>query len=167
MTIKEFHDNIDLMNPSSDGRYFSPEQIDSAINIAVMDLYNQEYKNFEESQRISDNMSDFKAVDIATVTTGACGLPPDLAYITSLMATVINGATVTRRVELIGDQFINDILESTAFGPDEDNVYARRNGSGLQIRPFSVTEITISYLRLPVPAKYAYTYSSNGFNTIY
>ncbi len=60
MTIREFHDALDILENRGQGRHFSPEDKDLQINNALVDLWNQEVKKFELTQIISDTLGFYK-----------------------------------------------------------------------------------------------------------
>lgn len=167
MTIQELHSDIRLMLPESDGRYFSPEDIDSFIHMAVTDLFNAEYKVFEESQRITELMSFFHSVSARPIAAGVGTVPADLFYITNLFCSKIGAVAVERDVDLITQQFSNSSFHSEAFGPDENHIFVQRINTGLKVRPLSVTEVTVAYLRKPNKAKFGYNTSLDGFSFVY
>ena len=167
MTIEEFHSNIRLMIPEGDGRYFSPANIDSFIHMAVIDLFNTEYKVYEESQRITEWMAYFHSVSARPVSNGAATVPSDLFYITNLYCSKIGTSVVERDVDLITQQFSNSSFNSTAFGPDENHIFVQRLNAGFKVRPLTVTEITMTYLRRPNKAKFGYNTSVDGFSWVY
>ena len=74
--IERLHANIRLLIPESDGRYFSPGELDRVINLSILDIFNQHFKVYEESQRITDLLSRYKITTPVVVSGGVAVLPP-------------------------------------------------------------------------------------------
>lgn len=167
MTIKDLHDNLRLMIPEGDGRYFAPANLDNFIHLAVMDLFNQDYKIFEESQRITETLAFFRASSAIPIAASVGSLPSNLMFISKLLCTKIGSVVVERGATLITNQFANDLFISEAFGPTENDIYIERIAGAIQVRPATVTEITVTYLRKPTKAVFGYTTSIDGFSKVY
>lgn len=156
-TIEQMHSDIRMLVPESDGRYFSPEEIDSAVNASILDLFNQQYKIFEESQRITDQMSRFKITSTVPVSVGIGPLPTGLIYTLNITASKVSGVVVTKKVRIVQEQFISQYIDSEAFAPDDSNIIARVLGTNIQVYPSNVTEIRVTHFRIPAKAKFNYT----------
>lgn len=156
-SIERAHYDINVLLPSSDGRYFSPEEIDSAIYFAIVDLFNQQYKAYGETQRISDALARFKTTIAITMTAGEAALPSAHVYTLSVYGTKVGGSPMIKRCRIVEEQFIAQYIDSEAFAPSEDNVIARLVGTTIQVYPNTITEIGMTYLRKPNPPKYAYS----------
>lgn len=164
ISVQQMHADIRLLIPESDGRYFSPEEIDSSINMGVLDLFNQQYKIFEEVQRITDQMARYKTSAVIPVSPGSGIMspgigttPPDLIYTLNIFATKISTTDVVKKVRLTQEKFIPSYVDSEAFAPSTDNIIARYMGASIQIFPNSISEITVAYLRTPIKCKFNYT----------
>lgn len=156
-SIERAHIDLNMMLPSSDSRYFSPEELDSAINLAVMDLFNQQYKSFGETMRISDALARFKTIASIPLVAGIGPLPTGHVYTLSVYGTKLGTEVVTKRCRVVEEQFIAQYIDSEAFAPNENNVIARLVGSNIHVYPNTITEVGMTYLRVPVPAKFSYT----------
>jgi len=158
-SIQRAHFDINTLLPSSDSRYFSPEEIDSAINSAVLELFNQQYKVFGETQRISDELARFKTLSPITLAAGIGPLPDTHLYTLSVYVTKIGATTITKRLRIVEEQFIAQYIDSEAFAPDEDNAIARLVGQNIHAYPQTITEIGMTYFRKPNLCKFAYIYT--------
>lgn len=158
-SIQRAHYDLNLLLPSSDNRYFTPEEIDSAINMAITDLFNQQYKAFGETQRVSDQLARFKTTTAVPVSAGIAVAPENLIYTLNIFGSKIGTTDVLKKVRIVEEQFISQYIDSEAFAPDEDNVLARLLGPNIQIYPTTITEIRVTYFRKPNLAKFAYTLS--------
>lgn len=167
MTIQELHSNIRLMVPEMDGRYFSSADLDNFIHLSVTDLFEVERKAFEESQKITETMAFFRGNTPIAISAGVGTLPSDLVYISNLMCTKIGANAVQRDVTLATEQFLNNLIISESFGPTETDILVERIAGALKVLPLTVTELTITYLRRPVKAKFGYTTSIDGFSKVY
>ena len=158
-SIQKAHYDINLLLPSSDNRYFSPEEIDSAINMAITDLFNQQYKAFGETLRISDQLARFKTTTTIPVSGGIASVPSAHIYTLNIIGTKLGTTSVLKKVRIVEEQFISQYIDSEAFAPTENDVIARFLGSDVQIYPVTITEIRMTYFRKPIMAKFAYTYT--------
>jgi len=126
-SIERAHFDINTLLPSSDSRYFNPEEIDSAIYFAIIDLFNQQYKVFGETQRISDDLARFKTGTTIPLVAGVGPMPQGHVYTLSVYVTKIGATNIVKRCRIIEEQFISQYVDSEAFAPDENNVIARTN----------------------------------------
>jgi hypothetical protein len=156
-SIQRAHFEINTLLPSSDSRYFSPEEIDSAVNSAVLDLFNQQYKVFGETQRISDDLARFKTLSPIDLAAGIGPLPEGHVYTLSIYVTKIGTQDIIKRCRIVEEQFIAQYIDSEAFGPSEDNVIARLVGDNVRVYPETVSQIGMTFFRKPLAAKFAYT----------
>jgi len=164
MTIQEFHDTIrTLMNPGQ-GTFFNPEEIDRCLLLAINNLFTQQFKHFEETQQITDELGFFKADNAnspALVTGGYCNIPDDCYYITNLEAVMSDNSVVF--LDLITDGAWTRRKNSSGFPPSKDYPICRKTGSRLQVLPvvssgvIGVAKVNIFYLRKPATPKYNYT----------
>ncbi len=156
-SIEKAHYDINTLLPSSDSRYFSPEEVDSAIYSAMIALFNQQYKAFGETQRISDDLARFKTTTPIPLSSGVGPMPSGHVYTLSVYGTKLGAQSVIKRCRIVEEQFIAQYIDSEAFAPTEDNVIARLVGSNIEVYPNTITELGMTYLRKPNPPKYAYT----------
>ena len=156
-SIERAHYDLKMLLPSSDSRYFSPEELDSAINMAVMDLFNMQYKAYGETQRISDDLATFKTITPITLAAGVGSMPEGHLYTISVYVTKIGLNSVIKRLRIVEEQFIAQYIDSEAFGPTEDNCICRLIGNTIHAYPETITEIGMTYFRKPNDCKYAYT----------
>ena len=158
-SIERAHYDINLLLPSSDNRYFTPEEVDSAISMAITDLFNQQYKVFGETLRISDQLARFKTTSTIVVSGGIAVVPTAHIYTLNIVGTKLGTTAVTKKVRIVEEQFISQYIDSEAFAPTENDVIARFLGANVQIYPVTITEIRMTYFRKPINAKFAYTYT--------
>jgi len=156
-SIERAHYDLKMLLPSSDSRYFSPEELDSAINMAIMDLFNMQYKAFGETQRISDDLATFKTITPIPLAAGIGALPASHLYTLSVYVTKIGSTPIIKRLRIVEEQFIAQYIDSEAFAPSEDNCICRLIGDNIHVYPNTVTEIGITYFRKPNTCKFAYT----------
>jgi hypothetical protein len=156
-SIERAHYDLKMLLPSSDSRYFSPEELDAAINLAVTDLFNMQYKAFGETQRISDDLSQFKVIAPIPLAAGIGPLPANHLYTLSVYVTKIGTVSIIKRLRIVEEQFIAQYIDSEAFAPTEDFCICRLIGTNIHVYPETVTEIGITYFRRPSTCKFAYT----------
>ena len=156
-SIERAHYDLNMMLPSSDSRYYSPEELDSAINRAVLDLFNMQYKSFGETQRISNDLARFKTITPIPLAAGVGALPAGHLYTLSVYVTKIGATPVIKRLRIVEEQFIAQYIDSEAFAPSEENCICRLIGQTIHAYPETITEIGMTYLRKPIDAKFGYT----------
>jgi hypothetical protein len=159
MDINQAHIDINTLLPSNDSRYFDPTEIDNAINWAVLDLFNQQYKSFGETQRISDALDRYKVTTPVVITGGVGTNPPANIHTLNVVASKLGTTVVLRKTKIVEEQFLAQYLDSEAFGPDETHVVIRFVGNSIQVYPNTFTEIRVTYFRKPILAKWAFTYT--------
>jgi hypothetical protein len=168
MTIDQMHDNIrDLINPGQ-GRYFDPPTIDSAINMAVLDRFKEEYTRFEETQEITDTLGFFKSDPTPlSLTSGIATLPSDFVHLTDIEA-VINDGSVSP-ISIVNDASWSLKKDSAGFPPTALYPVGRQSQKKIQVLPLpasgvhGVASIVIYYIRKPLDALYNYTIVDGGY----
>ncbi len=119
MFIEDLHDFINLLKNQGQARYYSPEDIDLALNRAQLDLFREYYKLFEDTQEISDSLMPFKKSFIYNVPADSQSLPSDYAHLT-YASTVIDGQEYPARIAKDNEWNARELSDlQQAFG---DNV---------------------------------------------
>jgi hypothetical protein len=165
MDVGRMHYDINTLLPSNDSRFFSPEEIDAAINFAVLNLFNQQFKAFGETQRVSDALDRFKVTTPVPLvglpgTTAAVGVnPPNNIHTLNVLGSKLGTMPVQRKGKIVEEQFLAQYIDSEAFAPDENHVVFRFVGPNIQVYPNTFTEIRVTHFRKPIDCKWAYTYT--------
>lgn len=159
MTINEFHQRIITLKRQGQGGYHTREEIDRWLNDASNDKYNEEKRLFERDGYISDNLGNFKTSDVRALTAGFGALPTDYDYRTN--ASTTSGLKV--EIVPIGEwiERINDPIDV----PSATRPICLLSDE-IEVRPTSLSAITLYYLKRPATMVFGYTTDAEG-NTIY
>lgn len=171
MTVEEFHIDIRTTLNEGQGRYFSPLQIDSAINKGILDHFKDEYRMFEETQEITDTLGFFKSYSQQTVASGQVTIPADFHHITELEA-VLSDNTV-KPLTLIKDGEWARKKDSKGFPANALYPVGRQNSNKIDVLPLTATgivgvsKVNIYYLRKPAVAKFNFTEAGGNYGFVY
>lgn len=157
------------------GRYFTPIQIDSAINKGVMDHFKDEYKIFEDTQEVTDTLGFFKAYSQVTVSAGQVTIPDNFHHLTNTEA-VLSDASVKPLVLVRDGEWANK-KNSKGFPATALYPVGRQNGNKIDVLPLvpslspgdivGVVKVNLYYLRKPAVAKFNFTEAPNNYGFVY
>ena len=88
MFIETLVDFINLLKNQGQARYFSPEDIIASFNRSQLDSFRQYYKQFEDTQEISDSLMPFKVDKTYGTPALVNPLPNEYAHITQFNAVI-------------------------------------------------------------------------------
>lgn len=88
MFIETLVDFINLLKNQGQARYFNPEDIMASFNRAQLDLFREYYKQFEDTQEISDSLMPFKVDKTYATPAEVNPLPDEYAHITQFNAII-------------------------------------------------------------------------------
>lgn len=165
MLIQEYHDRINLLLDKEQGGYFNPGQIDTAINmagIALFNSYNNVYGNNTDSV---EALSVFKVIDTqATDENGKLTTQKPCQRMLSLTTAATDGTGIYRRpVKFVNDDELASRLSSQTKPVNIDHPVALATGNGTyQMYPKIAMSVQAIYLTTPQKAKYAYVTNSEG-----
>lgn len=156
MTIEEFHIDVRRSLNPGQGRYFTPLEIDSAINKSILDHFKDDYKRYEETQEITDTLGFFKKFIQIDVVSGSITFPDDFIH-TSEIEAVLSDSSTRPFVE-IKDSSWSRRKNSKGFGPTPLFPMCRQYENKMEVLPISgpvvVSKVNLWYLRRPAVAKY-------------
>jgi len=156
MTIKQLHDLIKLLKSESQSNFFTPEDIDSALNAASDDKFAEEKKLLEQTSIISDNLRNFKTSASVTISAGVGSLPADYSY--RLAASASNDSI---EIDIVPEhewiQRRNDPIDV----PSTTNPIMTIR-SNIEVYP-DMTPIKLYYIKRPATMVFGYTLSSEDF----
>lgn len=152
-TAKEIHDFMRTQINKGQGRYFTPEQLDTAWNNASLDKFNQEKRRFEVSGNITSSLRNFKKDEDVSLTTGSGDLPSDYDYITNVSA---NGVPV----DILTEGEWVDALVDELEPPTEDYPICNIRKK-IEVAPSSIAEVKVYYLSKPKKMVFGYNLVSN------
>ena len=104
MFIETLVDFINLLKNQGQARYFNPEDIIASFNRAQLDLFREYYKQFEDTQEISDSLMPFKVDKTYATPAEINPLPTDYAHITQFNAVI---GTQEFPGRIVGDELWN------------------------------------------------------------
>jgi hypothetical protein len=165
MFVQKLYDEIRLYINQGQSQYFSPEEVIVALNRAQIDKYRKEFSQFEETQKVTDAMRNFKKTfDLSHTVEKLFLLPPDYFNITNISALTPDPASTQQNplpeLEHSGKIYTDgewlDALESELLPPEVEHLKARIITGHIQVLPLTVTKIRLYYLKKPVDAVYAY-----------
>ncbi len=153
---------------------FSPDQINIAIPEAERELWTELSDMMQLSQGVNniDNryyesttinaaiMDTFKVINTYQIAgTGKLTRPADLRYISSVRHTVYfpDGSSQEVRVYPVTDGQLSARLASTVVPPTKKYPIIAEYDTYYQFYPKDLGRVTLTYLRLPIPAIFGYT----------
>jgi hypothetical protein len=144
------HDMVKLLLNHVQSGYFSPEQIDQALNAASYDKFNEERKRLEDSSIISDSLRNFKTSSSRTVTAGLASLPSDYAH--RLAATASSDLV---KVDIVPESEWAERISDPIDAPSTSYPIMTIR-EAIQVYPH-LTPLKLYYLKRPATIEYAYT----------
>jgi hypothetical protein len=188
MTIKDVHDRIRLILDKSQVGYVSPVEIDHALDMAQIDLFNELYGNarayqpgrsvpplhYGATQKINDALSPFKVkVTLGTADTanGLISLPVTYVHLIGIYKRSYNNAllrNVYKSIKIISEDELANRLDSFIFNPSTSAPVGVLNGKGsIQLFPMNDLDVDVHYLRRPATPVFGYSINSSARTLIY
>ncbi len=172
MTIKETHDWIRFLLDKNKEGYHSHEEIDRALDMAGLDVFNDYFGNpkmhvpisgYGEHQAVNKVLSPFKeALEFTNVDTvdGILALPVDFVQPIAAYTTIYSNTlqrSITRPVQPINEDELVKRLESQMIPVNTSNPIAVYNKDNMQLYPPVPQAGKLFYFRRPAKPHYAYT----------
>lgn len=144
------------------GGWMPPNEVERALNLGSTDKFNEERRMFEKTGHISDNFRMFKKVQVLNLTSGVDDLPANYGYRTNAAVT-----STMKKVDIVPDSEwiarINDPIDP----PTESRPIMSIGEEGkVQVRPTTIPQVSLYYLRRPVDMVIDFTEDGNGDITI-
>lgn len=153
--IAEIHEFVNFLTGKGQTGYFSPEEIDNAVYEASKDLFNDRYAQYEQTQKLSDDLSPFKTDPTPLTLDGNGQVLKPTEY---LYAVAVTSGTTNVKVEIIEEAFVGNELNDPLCGPETGYPICVFYKTYIQFYPISgLTNIKITYLKSPVKPLWAYT----------
>ncbi len=170
MDIKSWHQQIKVKLNSLDKQSFirlQPEVVDIFINSSINDFINTLYKNFEETQEISDKLKPLISIPTSLIIVSKigyylCNLPNDYYYHLSSTAN-ITYKDKTYNVFVIKTQLDDKskILNDPFNKPDENYVVTTFESNNVHVySKYTLKEYILTYLKKPIIVDYKNNISS-------
>lgn len=152
LLIKYIHDLVNFATGKGLTEYHASEDIDNEIYAVEMDIYRSYLDEYARTSKMSSFLSPFETFEELDVTDGVTTKPEDMQVETYAHAQ---------------DGSLIDIVDSAAWSNRlkdpvstvEKQPILKIYGNRVDVRPQTITKITLGYLRLPKRPKYAYTVS--------
>lgn len=165
MTINEMRQRFLVLKREGRSRYYTPEEIDSFLNDASNDKFNEEKRLFELNGFISDNLRNFKTSATITLTAGLGDLPANYDYRTN--AATISGTPALNnlKVEIVPEgEWIERLADPIDVVSATRPICAIREQ--VQVSPSTIASIKLFYLKRPATMVFGYTEDGDG-NPVY
>lgn len=162
MTIDIVHSWINFITNKAQGSYFSPQEIDDALDRAQMKYFNEQYAQYALAQKIQDSLSPFKAIYTFLTSDSPAGLvtaPSTYQYLLGGHIIIVDGAhNRYRSLKVLSEDELGYRLDSqlrpvsltrpvaTIAGPREIQLYPKQPMAG-----------ELFYLRRPLAPVFAFT----------
>lgn len=157
--IDYIHRLIAFLRKSPQGRYFSPEEIDDAVNNAQIKLFNELLFSFEVNQESTDALEVFKTKVLLPLVSGKASLPADYRKAAN-HSLVVGGAEVPAK--LIPDSNWVDAISSEGCPPTDEYPICRIADGEIEFKTTGDDQAYLYYLRYPVDTEWAYTLNADG-----
>lgn len=145
------HEWINLICNKLQIDFFPPAQIDTAVNLAQNLIFENLYRMYESSQEISDSLIPFLVNDFAlTLTNGEGNKPSEYIHKASITA---NGYPV----DVLEQMFKGYKEHDPICPPTADFPICYVLPTKLKFVPSTVTNVKLSYLKVPTIPYYAFT----------
>jgi hypothetical protein len=185
MNIKDVHDRIRLLLDKSQVGFVSPSEIDHALDMAQLDLFNELYGNARQyqpgrsvppihygaTQKINDSLSPFKEVlnlEEADTTNGVISLPSDYLHVIGIYLRSYDNTlarNIYKSIKIVSEDELAKRLDSFIFSPSSSTPVGIINGKGMiQLFPEDSIDVDIHYLRRPAKPFMNYTSTNRSIN---
>ena len=153
--ISVIHDMINLVIRKGLTGYYPPEDIDKAVYKASNDLFNMEFKKYEETQEVSDSLAVFKSnPTLLTIDgNGQSPYPANYRHVTEMLCT----SSLTGEAKEIDTAMLGRKLNNPNTPPTLQYPIFSLYSSYIQFYPITITNVSIVYLKTPIYPMYAYT----------
>ena len=152
--IKTIHDRINRAIRKGQTGYFSPTDIDEEINAEILNMWRKYVVQFEKERIINIYLNPFiKTEDVTpNPSDGSVTLPNAYSYPVSIRVKA-TGKEIDELDQARWDIRINHPIEI----PNSDYPICKFESKKVFVRPINIGEITISYIKKPAKAVFAYS----------
>lgn len=178
MNLNDVHVQVRTLLDKAQVGYVTPSEIDNALDMAQLELFNEFYSNtrayqvgrpvppvsYSVTQKVNDALSPFKEREIlqpADVPNGVITLPENYFHLLSLMQRTFNsaqGLPIWNAIKIVSEDELAERLDSFIFTPLSSKPIGVINSkASIQLFPEDPTQIEVWYLRRPVKPEWVYT----------
>jgi hypothetical protein len=160
MTINEIKDAVYKIMYSIGAGSLAPNEFNSYSKQSENELFEHEYKQFEETNQISDILNAFKSEQIYLGATADRAYPSDYRHsIAFIEISPITGKDIRAIKETPQDKFT--ILANSDLIPIEECPIIKRNKpTSFSVLPIT-TRIRLEYFKIPIYAVWGFTLVDN------
>ncbi|GAB3024418.1 hypothetical protein GCM10027051_31330 [Niabella terrae] len=161
MDIQAYHSRIRFLIDKAQGGYFNPSEIDTAIDMASLSLFNSFDKVYGKNTSAVEALAPFK-VDGEWVQADATGTlttaQPSIRLLSATVKPFIASQSRYRGVKIVNEDELSPRLESQVRKVDSAYpVLVVLGGSRYQMYPNEPIAVRVSYLRRPMVPVFNYT----------
>lgn len=155
--IKTIHDRISFATKKGLTGYHSPEQIDTEVNAESFNLWMKYTPQFEKDATIAAILDPFKAPETVTITAGQGTMVAAFQRPTGV--TDSNGI----KIDIVDIGMWADRINHPLKTPSTSYPVCRFENKKIIVRPTSITQAIVYYLKHPTLAVFAYTLAGTRY----
>lgn len=179
MRIDKLHNDIQLLARKSGHLYLEPEDIDAAINRASLDKFKkyfglpEDYQPgrpvpkiaYEQTKKVSDAMRVFKVkASLVPDVNGKVTIPANYVHTSMIAYQPTAGGEEVEVKEVDDARWVSRINRITS-APSLDLPVCNFQATEIEVRPKTLPNIKLTYLKLPTTAAWGYTVDADGNHT--
>lgn len=158
--IETIHNRVNEAILKGHTGYFSPDTIDNEIHAEVLNIWRKYVTEFEDTRIINTYLNPFiKTEDVTPNPTNGSVALVNAKHYPIAVRVKSTGKPVKEVDQARWDYLINHPIET----PNSDYPICKFESGNILARPIDIGELTISYIKKPVKAKYAYTIVSDRY----
>lgn len=164
--IERIHFFIDKLKPEGQSGKFSPEEKDEAINFAILDLFRDDIKRYDEDLDVKAQLQKFEVIKTYTSaekTGDGYILPSDYQRFTGVGGVYEGGDEVD--VDILSEMEYRKRIRSKLIPPTSTKPVCAIRSGYIVVSPDGVVPI-LYYIKNPTDVKFNYTLP-NGLDAAY
>ena len=172
MFVGDIYKFVIFLRNQGQSRTYAPEEIQAALNRAVLDKWNYEANRFEATGRVTDSMQPFKRVKDIVISGTTFDLPSAVGerygHYTAA-ASLVGDVEHPAEYVLTDDEWGEFTRADGLLTPTNEYPVFRIQNDKIQVLPATVIKIRFYYLKLPEDCVIAYNvendrpvYTDNG-----
>jgi len=156
--IQGIHTFIQSLAKKERGVFLEPDQIDESLNRASFDMYKEEYRKYEATQEITDHMRVFKTtVSLTPDVSGLVTIPADYVHLVKIGYQPAVATEEQVGIKIIDDAHWHDRINRKTAVPSLDSPVGNIQTTTLEVRPKTLPNVKLTYLKIPATIKWGYT----------
>jgi hypothetical protein len=169
--IEGIVDFIQFQCKKERGVFLAPEEIEDAVNRASMDMFKEkfglpeEYQpgrpvpriSYELTQKLTDDMRVFKKKVSLTPASGVVNLPSDYVHVSKIGYQPADATKEEVGFEIVDDAQWHSRINRKTAAPSADYPICNIQATQIEIRPTSLNNVKLTYLKMPAKVVWGYT----------